>query len=294
MSAAVSTLEDFLVREKLPASYRESIERWYQPLAETLATRAREKGAPLLVGINGAQGSGKSTLAKVLAIQLRQAGLKVANLSIDDFYLDRASRAQLAEKEHPLLATRGVPGTHDLKLAQSTLATLLDPHGSGMLSLPRFDKARDEPLPRAEWERVELPVDIVLLEGWFVGAAPQAESQLSEPVNDLEAGEDPDRRWRRFVNRRLADYQSLFETIDFLVMLKAPSFECVYEWRGLQERKLAAKRGKNGDRIMDSAKLARFIQHFERLTRHCLETLPSRADLVLELDAQHQITNGSS
>lgn len=286
------TLLNLLQRERLPAGFADTVQRWYVPLARNLESRARDKGAPLLVGINGAQGSGKSTMAMFLSLLLRESGLTVANLSIDDFYLNRASRAKLADSVHPLLATRGVPGTHDLALAQSTLTRLLDPHARGSLLLPRFDKALDEPRARSGWERVDLPVDVVVLEGWFVGAQPQAAERLRQPVNELEARDDPDGRWRDFVNRRLADYGALFDPIDFLVMLQAPSFECVYQWRGLQERKLAAGLDDGAGHVMDEAQLARFIQHFERITRHCLETLPQRANLVLALDERQQVIGG--
>jgi D-glycerate 3-kinase len=34
---------------------------------------------------------------------------------------------------------------------------------------------------------------------------------------------------------------------------------------------------------MDGAQLDRFVQHYERLTRHILAEMPGRADLVLHL-----------
>jgi D-glycerate 3-kinase len=281
----------FLDEQQLPASFSTLIADWYLPLARKLVSMAADRDRPLIVGINGAQGTGKSTLARFLSLMLTQQRLRVATLSLDDFYLDRARRGQLGRTVHPLLATRGVPGTHDLDQAKQLMAALADPDSRGQALLPRFDKAVDEPKPRAQWESIELPVDVVLLEGWFVGLQPQHEELLGAPVNALEIDEDPDGTWRSYVNNRLADYQPLFQTIDYLVMLKAPSFECVYRWRSLQEQKLAATSGSAGDRVMDSPALDRFIQHFERLTRHCLETLPAQANLVLALNADHEITH---
>ena len=283
----------FLEEQQLPDSFVEIIANWYQPLAAQLTGMRQHRDRPLIVGINGAQGTGKSTLARFLALMLTQQQFRVANLSLDDFYLDSNHRGQLARDIHPLLATRGVPGTHDLALAEQVLAELADPDSQGQLLLPRFDKAIDEPRPRALWEPVDLPVDIVLLEGWFTGLRPQDQQSLTIPVNDLESSEDSSGTWRRYVNERLADYQLLFHRIDYLIMLKAPSFDSVYQWRSLQEQKLAAAAGTTGNKVMDQPALDHFIQHFERLTRHCLETLPKQADLVLYLDQDHRITGST-
>ena len=133
----------------------------------------------------------------------------------------------------------------------------------------------------------------MLLEGWFIGLRPQEPQSLTTPVNDLETNEDSSGTWRHYVNERLAYYQALFSRIDYLVILKAPSFDCVYRWRSLQEQKLAAAAGSTDNKVMDKPALDRFIQHFERLTRHCLETLPEQADLVLNLDSDHQITSSA-
>lgn len=286
-------IDAFLDEERLPSAFRETITHWYQPLAERLLVELDNVQRPLIVGINGAQGTGKSTLARYLTLMLRQRQLRIANLSLDDFYLDSASRKAMADRVHPLLVTRGVPGTHDLKLANRLLDRLADGASRGQEQLPRFDKSVDEPRPRSEWETIELPVHVVLLEGWFVGLLPQADQALESPVNTLEAREDPQGTWRRFVNKELAAFQVLFHRLDFLVMLKAPSFDCVYQWRSLQEQKLAARSDTDTDssKIMDEVALHRFIQHFERLTRHCLEVLPDQADLVFFLDEQHRITH---
>jgi D-glycerate 3-kinase len=118
---------------------------------------------------------------------------------------------------------------------------------------------------------------------------------LLEPVNELERLEDADGRWRGYVNEQLAgSYRQLFACVDVLLMLRAPSFDCVFEWRRLQERKLAAKVGAQGvpagrSQVMDDAALRRFIMHFERITRHLQEEMPARADLVAQLDADRRI-----
>jgi D-glycerate 3-kinase len=134
----------------------------------------------------------------------------------------------------------------------------------------------------------------VLFEGWCVGAVPQEEAALAEPVNALEREEDPDGVWRRFVNRALAsDYRELFAKIDLLIMLAAPSFDVVYRWRLQQEDELRhriAEQGGDGSRVMTERQLERFIAHYERLTRHMLDEMPARAGIVVRLDPQRRMT----
>jgi len=281
----------FLREEKLPQNFVSTIQNFYLPLVQHLINLCEKSGLPLIVGINGAQGTGKSTLSNLITLIMEQQHLRCANLSLDDFYLGRAERAELARRSHPLFTTRGVPGTHNLELAIRLLDQLGDPRSKGLVKLPRFDKSLDEPLPDQLWSTVELPVNVVILEGWFVGATAQYAAELDTPINALEAEHDPDGSWRRQVNENLNAYQSLFSRLNLLIMLQAPSFECVYKWRSLQEQKLATRAGTAGTRVMDPDKLQRFIQHFERLTRHCLSSLPSKADLIFHLDEHHQITH---
>ena len=262
------------------------------PLAAALQQTAGKHGGTLVVGINGAQGAGKSTLCRLLQVVLERGfGLRVASFSIDDLYMTRAERERLADQVHTLIATRGVPGTHDVELGLSLLSALRQLQSHQQLSIPVFDKAVDDRLPNDSWRLVEGPLDLILFEGWCVGARPQSEDALSEPVNILEREEDPDLIWRSYVNKQLQeDYSRLFAELDILIMLKVPGMESVLDWRGLQERKLAAAADQIQDhRIMDSAALNRFIMHYERLTRAMLAEMPDRADLVLQLNADHQI-----
>jgi D-glycerate 3-kinase len=284
-----AALQEFLVREQLPDSYAIDALRWFQPLADQIFVRQQRQSGPLIVGVQGAQGTGKSTLAALLAMLLQQHhGLVVAQLSLDDFYLGHDQRQQLAEEVHPLLATRGVPGTHDTALAKATLDALCQAGSGQQVPLPRFDKATDDRRPESQWPALEGPVDVIILEGWCLGAGPQAESALASPINSLERERDATGDWRGYVNRQLAGaYHTLFARLELLVVLQAPSFDCVYRWRGLQEQKLAAQG--HGNRVMDSAQLQDFIAHYERITRHCLDTLPALAQHVYQLDDDHRV-----
>lgn len=282
-------IDRFLRQQALPDAYRHDIDAFFLPLAEELAARRRaQPDTPLVVGINGAQGTGKSTLAQLLTGLLTTKGMRAVALSLDDFYLPRAQRVQLALDVHPLLASRGVPGTHDVALALDTLNRLATADRSRRVPLPSFDKATDDQRPPADWPVVSGPLDLIVLEGWCVGAQPQAAAELVTPINGLEREEDSDGSWRGYVNAALGgDYQALFARLDLLLMLRAPDFEQVYRWRGLQEEKLRQTAGESAG--MDSAQLARFISLFERLTRHCLNTLPLLADTVFYLDTGHTV-----
>jgi len=276
-------LTRFINKAQLPQAYFSMIEQHWIPLADWLVQQKKTK--PLLVGINGAQGTGKSTMAAVLQLILQSKGYKVAVLSLDDFYFSHNKRVALAEMIHPLLQTRGVPGTHDVALAISTVQQLIS--GQGEVSIPRFDKQTDNPKAKAVWDVCAAPVDIVLFEGWCVGTPAQTKSELQTPINDLEAIEDNQGIWRAYVNDKLEhEYQALFGLLDKLIFLQAPCFEAVFDWRYKQEQQTFADSVGQG---MNEQQLRRFMAHYQRLTQQSLDKLPKIADVVLKLDKQQQI-----
>ncbi len=291
------TVRPFFVAEakslQIADELSHTLEDLYVPLAAWLAKKSAARQGPLVVGVNGAQGAGKSTFCALLKTVLKRGfGLGVAFFSIDDIYRTRADRQRLAQQIHPLFATRGVPGTHDVDLGLDLIKRLSEAGPGQSVALPLFDKAVDDRCPPARWKQVQGPVDIILFEGWCVGARPQDETQLSTPVNSLEAEDDPGGQWRKEVNTQLAGpYAQLFARLDLLLMLKVPSMESIFRWRNLQERKLAQAHGEDASsmRIMDEQALRRFIMHYERLTRHMLEEMPERADLVMRVNEEHQI-----
>jgi D-glycerate 3-kinase len=278
--------------EAIPAEAVPVVDRYYSAIVARL-TELRHRRAPhsLVVGICGAQGSGKSTMALALREILREVhGLAVAIFSLDDLYLSGRDRALLAEQVHPLLRTRGVPGTHDVALGIALIDQLTTAGPDQTTYIPAFDKAADEPVGAQFWKAFHGRADIVIFEGWCVGAKPQDEIALADPINALELRSDRQGIWRRYVNAQLAGpYQALFGKIDTLVMIEAPGFEQVFAWRQLQERKLAEKmRAAPGSaaqsRIMSDAELVAFIMHYERLTRHILAEMPNRADILVGID----------
>ncbi len=285
-------LEETLARHHLDESYVVQLRKCGFPLAQGLADLAKGRETIPIVGVNGSQGSGKSTLSDFLALLLEEgAGLRAAVLSIDDFYLTRAERQALGATVHPLFATRGVPGTHDVGLALDVLSRLA--RGDAGVSVPRFDKAADDRHPESAWTTYEEPLDLVLFEGWCVGCRPQDPADLQQPVNRLEADEDSEGRWRGYVNDQLSSsYAEWVGRLDRLLMLEVPSFECVLGWRTQQEAELIADleaQGKDRALAMTPPQIERFIAHYERLTRHMLGDLPGRADAVVQVAQDHRM-----
>lgn len=233
---------------------------------------------PAVIGLTGAQGSGKTTLASMLRLWAREHGIAAATVSLDDYYLCQQHRVVLAARIHPLLALRGMPGTHHIAQAIADVQAVLQ---GQMVCLPTFDKALDEPgEPRASQR-----IDLLIVEGWCLGLTPQTPEQLNTAVNTLELTEDQTACWRTFVNQQLAgDYQQYWQLFSTLIWLKVPDWSAICRWRALQEQQLWLSRGKG----MTDAELSRFMQSFQRLTEQSFLVLPQRADVVVELDQLHQ------
>lgn len=250
-------------------------------LAFAHAAAARRGGGPLLVALSGAQGAGKSTLARAWAARHPDA----AALSLDDFYLGKAERSLLATRVHPLLRTRGVPGTHDLRLLGDTLAALSAAGASSATRIPVFDKLADDRFPAEAWQVFHGRPRAILIEGWCLGALPQPAAALAEPVNALEREQDRDGRWRRYVNARLADaYAALFARFDAIAWLRAPDFGQVVRWRCQQQETLLGRPLSPAE----ESDVAAFVAFFERTTRHMLAG-GVRADIVTHLRADRSV-----
>lgn len=279
----------FMAQAGLPPRFAGLADRLHIPLAARIARACAGRDRPLVVGLCAPQGAGKSTLTALVTRLLRRRGLKTANLSLDDLYLTHAERLVLGRTVHPLLRTRGVPGTHDIPLGLGVLDALAYPD---RVLLPRFDKAADDRAPVADFEPFEGPAQVILLEGWCVGARAQPEAALDEPVNALEREEDPAGVWRGFANAALAGtYRALFDRIDLLVALTAPDFATVRAWRGQQEQRLRhdlTAQGRDPRLAMDEMALDRFVAHYQRLTEWIARDLPPRADIAIRLDADRE------
>ena len=248
----------------------------YRQLAALLVDEWRRNGVAS-VGVGGGQGAGKSTLCRLIEAAGRALGTRVVTLGLDDFYLTKAERAELARAVHPLLATRGPPGTHAVADLRRALAALRKP---GEVRVPRFDKGADDRTARAT---LRGPADVVVVEGWCVGAPP-ADAPLGVPINALEREHDSEGHWRRYTEQALrGEYAQLNAELDAIVFLQVPGLSAVRRWRLQQEADRAPAQR------MTEAQVFRFVEHYERVTRRMLATLPNTADVVVELNDAHRV-----
>jgi len=254
-------------------------DRDFGALATLLVDDARARGLRR-IGISGGQGAGKSTLSRLVVEACDRTGLRACVVPLDDYYLPRAERLALARRVHPLFETRGPPGTHDVALCREHLLAL---GGPGDVEMPIFDKGRDD---RVETRRRTGPFDLVLLEGWCVGARPVVDAALVSPCNRLERDEDADGVWRRYANAELArGYAALWRELESLVFMGVPDLDAVRRWRLEQEVERPV------DRRLDAAAIARFVAHFERITLELAADLPGRADWTVVLAPDHSIAS---
>lgn len=250
--------------------------------------QSEELTKSLIIGINAAQGAGKTTMSELLKRVLKHSFQRnVLVVSLDDFYLSQQLRSKLAETEHPLFKTRGVPGTHDVHAAIDFFNQITSSNNKSSMKVPRFDKSADNPVDKSQWAELEGKVDIVIFEGWCIGATAIDQNSLVKPINRLEKNQDQACTWRKSWNQKLAqDYQKLFQSIDYLIYLAAPDWPTVIKWRKQQEKRLRLSLNSTDkqESLMSDAQLDEFMLHFERLTKACFTEMPKKADITIELD----------
>ena len=263
--------------------------RFYLPLSKWIYSVYEKDKKIKIIGLSGGQGAGKSTITSILKLILKSRyGLELCIFSIDDFYKTRNERIKMSEKVHPLFITRGVPGTHDINLINMTIKQLKKKKFKSVL-IPKFDKSIDNRLKKSKWIKVKKQPDIIIFEGWCVGARNQKSNFLKKPLNIVEKKYDANLRWRKKVNHHLkTNYKKLFNKIDKLVYLKAPSFNHIFHWRLHQEQKL--KLTSKSKRIMSKSKIKEFIMFYERITRQMMKDFSKISDLTIFLDKKHRST----
>ena len=191
------------------------------------------------------------------------------------------------KKISKLFLTRGVPGTHDTKMLLRCINNLKKNNFKKMI-IPKFDKSIDDRCAKNKWIKVKKKPNIVIFEGWCVGAMAQKNKDLNIPINKLEKHRDSKKIWRQKINSELKkDYNKIFNFIDKLIFLKVPSFKYVFKWRLLQEKKLRIT-GK-GNKTMNDKQIENFVMYYERITKYMLKTLPKTADTVINIDKKHRL-----
>ncbi len=278
-------------QEVLSEPFRDKIgqlNKFYLPISKMIQQEYLKKKETKVIGLTGGQGTGKSTMSNILKIILKEAyGLEVVIFSIDDFYKTLNNRKIMSKKINNLFLTRGVPGTHDTDMLYNCIKNLKNKRFN-QIFIPKFDKSIDDRLPKKKWLKVKKKPNIVIFEGWCVGVTAQKKKDLNKPINKLEKQKDNKKIWRQKVNIELKKkYKKIFNLIDKLIFLKVPSFNYVYKWRLLQEKKLRIT--SKGNKTMTDKEINNFVMYYERLTKHMLKTLPRLADAVISIDDKHRL-----
>ena len=283
----------FLKKEKIfgksKAEKIKSLKKIYIPISFWIENKYKKKGKTLFLGFSGGQGSGKTTVTGILKIILKKFFKRRIHISsIDDFYKTLEDRNKISNKIHPLLKIRGVPGTHDINLVKNFF-NIIRKKKFKKIKIPKFEKAMDNRLEKKYWFNIKQKPEIVILEGWCVGARPQSNSLIKRPINILEKYEDKDLKWRKYVNEKLKkEYKKLFAMIDHLIFMKIPNFKVVFKWRLQQEKKLK-KNSHSNKKIMSYNEIKRFIMFYERITLQMMKDLSKSASIVMLLKKNHEI-----
>ena len=265
------------------------LNKFYLPLSNWIYAVYKKDNRIKIIGLSGGQGAGKSTITKILKFILKfRYGLELCVFSIDDFYKTKSERLKMSKKIHPLFLTRGVPGTHDIGFINKTFIKLKKKKFKPIL-IPKFNKAIDDRFKKSKWTKIKKKPDIIIFEGWCVGARNQKINYLKTPLNVIESKHDTELKWRKKVNYNLSkSYKKLFDKIDRLVYLKAPSFNCIFKWRLHQEQKL--KLTSKSKKTMSRSKVKEFIMYYERITRQMMKDFSKISDLTVFLDKKHRST----
>ena len=260
---------------------------FYLPLSDWIYSIYKKDKETKIIGLSGGQGAGKSTITEILKFIIKKKyGLELCVFSIDDFYKTKTERAKMSKNIHPLFLTRGVPGTHDLNLIIKTIKKLKKRKFKTVL-IPKFDKSTDDRFKKIKWQKIKRRPQIIIFEGWCIGARHQKYIELKRPLNLIEKEYDSDLIWRKSVNNLLKkQYKKLFNEIDKLVYLKAPSFNHILRWRWLQEQKM--KLTLKNKRTMSKSQIKKFIMFYERITKNMMKNFSKISDLTIFLDESHR------
>ena len=260
------------------------------PICFWIAKKTNNK-KPYFVGLAGGQGTGKTTISSLIKIILEKYfKLNVFKISIDDFYKTRKERIFLSKKIHPFLKTRGVPGTHDVSIMLNFFKKIKNTNFRS-LKLPKFNKAIDDRCDKKLWYSIKKRPDVIIFEGWCVGARAENNNTLKKHINALERKEDKKLVWRKFVNQQLKlKYKKLYAQLDCLLFLKAGSFSLLQKWRLKQEKKLRQNNvGIKNRKIMNKKDVSKFMQTYQRVTQNMLKYAPKYSSIILNLNRNHQI-----
>ena len=251
------------------------------------------KTTPYFIGLAGGQGTGKTTISSILKIILtKYFKLNVFKISIDDLYKTRKDRMSLSKKIHPMLLTRGVPGTHDINMMLNFFKKVKNKKFKSF-QLPNFNKAIDDRFAKKYWYNIKKKPDVIIFEGWCVGAKHEKKSSLNKAINSMERIKDPKKVWRKYVNHQLKQkYKDLYSQLNCLIYLKAKNFSLLQKWRLKQENKLWLKSKKTSKhKIMNKDDVISFMQTYQRITENMFKKMTNYASILVNLGSDHQINS---
>ena len=260
------------------------------PMCFWIAKKTSNK-KPYIIGLAGGQGTGKTTISSIIKIILEKYfELKVFKISIDDFYKTRKERLNLSKKVHSMFMTRGVPGTHDIQMMLNFFKKTKSKNFKKM-KIPSFNKAVDDRFPKRNWYKIKEKPDVIIFEGWCVGAKSELSKSLKKPINSMEKSNDKKLVWRNYVNQQLkTNYKKLYSQLNCMIYLKAKNFSLLQKWRLKQEHKLWLKTKKSAShKIMSKGDVINFMQTYQRITENMIKKMPKYASIVLNLNSNHQI-----
>jgi len=275
--------EKFKAKEKM-------IKSFLIPICFWIVKKTSNK-KPYFLGLAGGQGTGKTTISSIIKIILtKYFKLKVFKISVDDFYKKRKDRILLSKRIHPMLLTRGVPGTHDINVMLNFFKKLKSKKFKS-LKVPGFNKAVDDRLGKKYWYSIKERPDVIIFEGWCVGAKSEKNNSLKKSINSMEKTSDQKLIWRKYVNQQLkSKYKKLYSQLNCLIYLKAKNFGLLQKWRLKQEYKLWLKSKKTSkNKIMNKKDVINFMQTYQRITENMFKNMPKYASIVLSLNTNHQI-----
>jgi D-glycerate 3-kinase len=255
------------------------IEKYILPIITNIINSKKKKFL-----ISGSQGVGKSTLVLILKSVIENIyNKKVMSVSLDDYYFSKKKRLQLSKKIHPLLRTRGVPGTHDTDKLRRHINKFSKKNFP--IIIPIFDKLSDDITKRKNTIK---KADILLLEGWCCGCLPIDNKYLCKNINKLESDLDKNYIWRNFYNDKLQnDYKKIFKLFDLKIYMQPASFKYVHKWRSDQEKKYLSK--SVNKKYMSKRQLDIFIQHYEKVTKWMIKTMPAEADMLIKVNKNQMV-----
>ncbi len=244
-----------------------------------LSLACKEPARKRLIGLSALPGCGKSSLGIWLETAARNLDLSLQVVSIDDFYFP-ADQLELSMQGNPWGVPRALPGSHDVKLLQQTLAHWRKGQD---VQCPQFDKAlRNGRGDRSGWRACN--ADLLVLEGWFVGCEAGYDPTLQERelVPPLTANE---LAYRKQTEQIMQRYQPIWTQLDQLWQLRATDSQLPRLWKRQQEHDMQTSRGSS----LNGSELDGFIRMIlSAIPTETVKNIP--ADVVLDVDSSRELT----